>query len=375
MAADDAAEEETVATHAMYRVTRRKRDDFQVVTITGRYHDALLEDLRSKVFLYKKNYALHLSGLTNASAALARELADTADSLKAGTKRLVLISPPETIRSLLNMRSGKSAVEIISTEEKLTAAAPPGVADESTIIRQLERVRKEFQTNRHWQFIDREGYWICPFCVAIQNDVKLTSPLSIPNSVIEKAYHHLWSRCPNFKPSSPQLRPLQELHEALRRANDQQMVVPRQKLDRMESELAVLKDKATEMEDSVKRASERQRRLLPTKAPEVPGMEIELIYRPAAVVSGDFYDFVPLEDGKVAILIGDVSGHGIEAGILMGMAKKVLSIRLQDFPDPVEGLVRANEDVDKDLGRVNFVTVFLAIFDPRMRTLTCIRAG
>jgi serine phosphatase RsbU (regulator of sigma subunit) len=93
------------------------------------------------------------------------------------------------------------------------------------------------------------------------------------------------------------------------------------------------------------------------------------------VVSGDFYDFIPLSDGRMAFLIGDVSGHGIEAGILMGMAKKVLSIRLQDLQDPVAALVRANEDVDKELGRVNFVTVFLAIYDPVPRTLTCVRAG
>jgi sigma-B regulation protein RsbU (phosphoserine phosphatase) len=107
----------------------------------------------------------------------------------------------------------------------------------------------------------------------------------------------------------------------------------------------------------------------------VLGAEIDLIYRPAAVVSGDFYDFVPLADGKMAILIGDVSGHGIEAGILMGMAKKVLAIRLQDIQDPVDALARANDDVDKDLGRVNFVTAFLAIFDPMRRVLTCVRAG
>jgi sigma-B regulation protein RsbU (phosphoserine phosphatase) len=59
----------------------------------------------------------------------------------------------------------------------------------------------------------------------------------------------------------------------------------------------------------------------------------------------------------------------------MGMAKKVLAIRLQDYQDPVEALVRANEDVDKDLGRVNFVTVFVAIYDPAKKTLTCVRAG
>src|SRR5439155_5734108 len=102
---------------------------------------------------------------------------------------------------------------------------------------------------------------------------------------------------------------------------------------------------------------------------------IDLIYRPAAVVSGDFYDFVPLDDGKTAIVVGDVSGHGIEAGIVMGMTKKVLSIHLQDFQDPIEALVRTNDDVDIELGRVSFVTAFLAIFDPADRTLTCVRAG
>jgi serine phosphatase RsbU (regulator of sigma subunit) len=373
MASDDPVQEDVLVHHPLYRITRRRRDEFQILKITGRYSDAMLEDLRSKVFLYRKNYALDLSGLTGATAALARELADTAESFRAGEKRIVLISPPESIRTLLSLRAGKSAVEIILSEEKLGSSGSE--SDEGAVIRQLERVRKEFQTNRHWQFIDREGYWICPFCVGLQTDVKLTSPLSVPSAVIEKAYHHLWSRCPGFKPSSPQLRPLPELHEALRRSNDQKMVVPRQKLDRMETELAILKGKATEMEDSVKRASERQRRLLPPKAPEVAGIEIDLIYRPAAVVSGDFYDFVLLDGGKIAFLVGDVSGHGIEAGILMGMAKKVLAIRLQDIQEPVEALVRANNDVEKDLGRVNFVTVFVTIYDPGRRTLTCVRAG
>jgi len=193
--------------------------------------------------------------------------------------------------------------------------------------------------------------------------------------VIEKAYKHLWSRCGIFKPSSQVLKPLNVLQDTLRKANEDKMVVTKQKFDKMETEIAALKGKATEMEDSVKRASERQRRLLPTKAPEVAGAEIDLVYRPADVVSGDFYDFVTLDGGKIAFLVGDVSGHGIEAGILMGMAKKVLSIRLQDFADPKEAVVRANEDIDRDLGRVNFVTAFVAIYDPTRRMLHCIRAG
>ena len=368
--------EETIVQNPKYRITRRKEEEFHLIRITGRYGDEMLDDLRSRVFLYKTNYGVDTSALTGMTPAFAREILDTSEAFRAGERRLVLISAPDTLRSLLT-RGGKIQVECVLSEDKLRRKAAVAGADDiaAGAMRALERIQKEFQTNRHWQFIDREGVWICPFCGLAQPEVRLTSPLSIPSSVIEKAYKHLWSRCKDFKPADQKLRPLVELQEALRRANDDKMVVQKHKFDKMESELAVLKDKATEMEDSVKRASERQRRLLPPKAPEVPGAEIDLVYRPADVVSGDFYDFVQLKDGRVAFLIGDVSGHGIEAGILMGMAKKVLAIRLQDYANPVDAVVRANEDVDRDLGRVNFVTAFIAIFDPKRRVVTCVRAG
>jgi serine phosphatase RsbU (regulator of sigma subunit) len=375
MRPDEPVAEETLVKNAKYQITRRKEEEFHLIRITGRYGDEMLDDLRTKVFLYKTNYGVDTSQLAGITALFAREIADTAQAFKAGERRLVLVSPPDTLRSLLNSRTGKAPVEIVLSEDKLRKPPAAGGDPNANAFKELERIRKEFQTNRHWQYIDREGCWICPFCGVLQTEVRLTSPLAIPGTVIEKAYKHLWSRCGSFKPSSQVLKPLNVLQETLRRANEDKMVVPKQKLDKMETELAVLKGKASEMEDSVKRASERQRRLLPTKAPEVAGAEIDLVYRPADVVSGDFYDFVPLRDGKIAFLIGDVSGHGIEAGILMGMAKKVLSIRLQDFPDPKQAVVRANEDIDRDLGRVNFVTAFVAIFDPKVRMLHCIRAG
>jgi serine phosphatase RsbU (regulator of sigma subunit) len=370
----DPGPEETIVQTPKYHITRRKLEGFHIIRISGRYSDEMLEDLRSKVFLFKTNYGLDTTKLSGMTPALARELVDTAQAFRSGERRLVLISPPDTLRSLLT-RGGKVQVECVISEDKLGTPPPSAGDPTANAFKELERIRKEFQTNRHWQFIDREGYWICPFCGVLQTEVRLTSPLSIPSTVIEKAYRHLWSRCGEFRPANQVLKPLQQLQEMLRKLNEDKLVVSKQKVDRMETELAVLKDKALEMEDSVKRASERQRRLLPPKAPEMPGAEIDLVYRPAAVVSGDFYDFVPLKDGRLAFLVGDVSGHGIEAGILMGMAKKVLSIRLQDFANPAEALVRANEDIDRDLGRVNFVTAFVAIYDPRRRVLTCIRAG
>jgi serine phosphatase RsbU (regulator of sigma subunit) len=368
-------EEETVVKTPAYGIYRRRSENFIHVRIAGRCTDGLIDDLRSSVFIFKSHYAVDVTALTGMSAAFARELRDTADSFRSGEKRLVLVNPPSTLRSLLTMSGQKSSVEFVVGEEQLRKAAPSSGDSVAHTLAELERVRKEFQSNRLWQFIDREGCWICPFCAAVQEEVRVTSPLAISSTTVERAYRHLWSRCPDFKPSSQKLRPLLELQEVLRRANGEKVIVTRGKMDKLESELASLKDKTQELEESVQRASERQRRLLPAKAPEIAGAEVDLIYRPAAVVSGDFYDFVPLDDGKVAFLVGDVSGHGIEAGIVMGMAKKVLSIRLQDFQDPVEALVRTNHDVDRELGRVSFVTAFVAVYDPATRTLACVRAG
>jgi serine phosphatase RsbU (regulator of sigma subunit) len=373
----DPAEEEPVVQTPAYRITRRRSEGFIHIRISGRYNESLLDDLRSKVFLFKSHYSLDASGLTGVKAELVRELRDTAESFRSGEKRLVLINPPEALRSLLTMGGRRSTIEVVMEEEQLAPSAPAagGGGGDLHTLRELERLRKEFQTNRHWQFIDREGCWICPYCAAIQQEVRITSPLSVGSATVEKAYRHLWSKCPDFKPTSPRLRPVSELQEALRRANGEKMIVARGQMVKLESELATLKDKTQQLEDSVLRTAERQRRLLPLKAPEVAGAVVDLIYRPAAVVSGDFYDFVPLGDGRIAFLVGDVSGHGIEAGIVMGMAKKVLMIRLQDLRDPVKALVRTNQDVDRELGRVSFVTAFVAIFDPGVGMLSCVRAG
>lgn len=366
--------EETVVQASGYRIGKRRSGDFLLIRVTGRCSDALIDDLRSKVFLYKAHYAIDLSELGGVSAALVRELRDTAEAFRAGEKRMVLVRPPEALRSLLQLTGRNSPLEVVASEEDLDR---PSDATDTGVhaIRELERLRKDFQANRHFQFVDREGLWICPYCAALQEDVRFTSPLSLSSATLTKAYRHLWSKCPAFHPSEPRLRPLEELQQALRRANQRTLIVPRQRMDRLESELATLKGRTEELEESVRKASERQRRLLPAEAPKLPGAEIDLVYRPAAVVSGDFYDFVPLDDGRTAFLVGDVSGHGIEAGIVMGMAKKVLAIRLQDYPDPVDALVRVNEDVDRELGRVSFVTAFVAVYDPAARTLTCVRAG
>src|SRR5262245_37057843 len=66
-----------------------------------------------------------------------------------------------------------------------------------------------------------------------------------------------------------------------------------------------------------------QRRMLPQFAPEVPGYQIALLYRPVCTATGDYHDFFPLPGGRTAVFVGDGSGHGPAASILSATARAI----------------------------------------------------
>lgn len=120
--------------------------------------------------------------------------------------------------------------------------------------------------------------------------------------------------------------------------------------------------------------------LLPTQPPRIPGYRFAFAYRQSEKVGGDFFDFISLEKGRLGLSIGDMSGRGMEAAILMCLAKKVISIRALDRAEsmpnpPIEVLVRANEDLHSDLGRAAFITALYAILEPEEGVLRFARAG
>ncbi len=88
--------------------------------------------------------------------------------------------------------------------------------------------------------------------------------------------------------------------------------------------------------DELEVARELQRELLPRQAPEVPGYEFAFSYRTANTIGGDYYDFLPLEDGRLVVLMGDASGHGIAAGLLMAIANSALKLGFDADPDPAD---------------------------------------
>jgi sigma-B regulation protein RsbU (phosphoserine phosphatase) len=121
-------------------------------------------------------------------------------------------------------------------------------------------------------------------------------------------------------------------------------------------------------------AKKRQRYMLP-QVPEIDGYEFAFVYSPAEQISGDFCDIIDLGSGRFGILVGDISGHGVEAGIVMGAARKALQIYARSADNPTATLTWANDDLARDLDRETFLTAGYAVLNTRTGALTYGRAG
>ena len=118
-----------------------------------------------------------------------------------------------------------------------------------------------------------------------------------------------------------------------------------------------------------------QQNLIPKKAPDLPGFDIAGFLRSSMTVSGDFYDFIPLDDNRLGIAIADVRGKGIPAALLMVMIRTTLRLICREETSPAAVLKRINDllaiDTDPDL----FATMVYAILDSAAMTFTYSSAG
>ena len=121
-----------------------------------------------------------------------------------------------------------------------------------------------------------------------------------------------------------------------------------------------------------------QRALLPTVPPSIDDFEIADKYAPAsaeAEIGGDFYDVFQLSPDKVGIVIADVSGKGLSAGVHTAMAKYMLRAYAVDNPDPVTLAAKLNNAVCKFAGREMFITLFYGVLDIRSKEMLYVNAG
>ena len=124
-------------------------------------------------------------------------------------------------------------------------------------------------------------------------------------------------------------------------------------------------------------ADTMQRSLLPRAAPELPGLELGDVYESAArlEVGGDVYDYLTLGDGRLAVVLGDVTGHGVDATADMAMAKYVFRSLAREHPDPGTFLAAANEVVSSEIAPGRFITMVELVLDAAEGEVACASAG
>lgn len=129
------------------------------------------------------------------------------------------------------------------------------------------------------------------------------------------------------------------------------------------------------LEEELRIARSIQMSLLPKDRVSVPGLSIAALCLPATEVGGDYYDFIPLDDDRLALLIADVSGKGTSAALYMAELKGLMLSLSRIYDSPRALLIEANKILAENLDSRSFITMVYAVIDMKKRTMTYARAG
>jgi serine phosphatase RsbU (regulator of sigma subunit) len=129
------------------------------------------------------------------------------------------------------------------------------------------------------------------------------------------------------------------------------------------------------MQRDLELARRMQRTLLPSKAPEVPGYFFFDYYQAARQVGGDYYDYVQLPGGRLAVIVGDVAGKGVPAALMMARLSADVRFSLASEQDPAKAIRQINEGFAHHDWQDRFVTMIAAVVNPRTNELTTVNAG
>ena len=129
------------------------------------------------------------------------------------------------------------------------------------------------------------------------------------------------------------------------------------------------------IEQELRVARRIQQASLPKKVPELGGWEISPKYRPAREVGGDFYDFHLLPEGRLGLVVGDATGKGVPAALVMSTTCGMLRFAAQSYSSPGEMLQRVNEVLFPNIPPNMFVTCFYSILEPDSGRLVFANAG
>lgn len=151
-----------------------------------------------------------------------------------------------------------------------------------------------------------------------------------------------------------------------------------QSFDRMTESIASLLASVAEKErlqSEIEIAASIQRNLLPKEGPQFRGVSFSAHFEPTASIGGDYYDVFNLDKSRLAVAIGDVSGHGLSTGLVMAMVKAAITTLVEEGADETSLFHRLNDLVYRSTERRAFMTLAFTIFDLERGTIRHTNAG
>ncbi|MDG1498558.1 MAG: SpoIIE family protein phosphatase [Planctomycetota bacterium] len=149
-------------------------------------------------------------------------------------------------------------------------------------------------------------------------------------------------------------------------------------IDRMGADLEGARESELELnmrERELELASGVREALMPFGTPDLAGYDIRSSHLPSGELLGDFYDFIELEDGRVGVLICDVSGTGVPAALVGATARAYLAAELARGGDVAESFKQVNRTLQQDVRRGMYVTAFYVLVDPHQATAQVVCSG
>jgi len=135
-------------------------------------------------------------------------------------------------------------------------------------------------------------------------------------------------------------------------------------------------ERDSRLQSELELAANIQQALVPERTPSIPGLNCQIFYKPTHAVGGDYYDILPFPDGRWGIAIGDVSGKGIGAALLMASLQASLRAQIQHSLSDVARLINnVNRLAYESLPEDFYATLFYAEYHPETRKLTYVNAG
>ena len=227
-------------------------------------------------------------------------------------------------------------------EEELRIATAEGTYEEEGI-----RVRK-----------DGSKFWASVLITALRNEEgKLRGFAKVVRDVTER----------------------KRMEEEVRRLNEELENRLAQRTEQLKAAMTKQQEEAQERqrtEHELRVAHLIQQTLLPKSVPELEGYQIAAYYQPAREVGGDFYDFLELEDGCLGLIVGDATGEGVPAALVMANTQSALrAVARREGITPGQVLAEVNEVLYAYISPSMFVTCFYCILDPKSGTLSYANAG